>query len=324
MTGSGGFIGRHVCTDLVRRGFSVRALTRDSSRVIPGVEIWANRDLLDVESLRPSFRGADAVIHLAGRAHMMFDERADEAYRLTNVEGTRAVAKAAAAESVRHVIFSSSVKAVGEGGEVRLTCDTPEAPQDAYGRSKLEAERILAEVCDAAGIVSTVVRFPVVYGPGVKGNILRLFDAVWRGIPVPVGGIANARSMLGIDNILGFLAVILDRPPASGKPFLLSDGEAVSTERLVKLIGEKLGRTARVVGVPIGLLRLFAAAGDAIASLGMPIFTSGQLERLTGSLVVDSSAAWRAAGIAPPVSLDVGIGRTAAWYCENHKSRSRQ
>jgi nucleoside-diphosphate-sugar epimerase len=314
VTGAGGFIGKHVCSNLLRQGYSVRALTRDPSRVEPGVVIHLAPELRDPILLRTAFRGVDAVVHLAGHAHATSGSVGDAIYRAVNVEGTRAITEAAAAESVQQLIFASSVKAIGEGGEATLSDDTPENPKDGYGRSKLEAEQVIYEVSERRGLAVTVLRFPLVYGPGVKGNVRRLFDAVWRGLPIPVGGVPNARSMLGVENLVAFVNRLLRQAIASRRPFILSDSETVSTESLVRMIGAGLGRRPRLVKVSLRLLRGLASVGDVVALSGIPVLTSAQIDRLTGSLMVDSARAWREAGIVPPVSLQVGIARTAAWY----------
>lgn len=246
----------------------------------------------------------------------------DALYRAVNVDGTRAVAEAAAAESVRQVIFASSIKAIGEGGDALLSDDSPEKPQDAYGRSKLEAERLLYEISEQEGLPVTILRFPLVYGPGVKGNLRQLFSAVWRGLPIPVGGVRNARSMLGVDNIVAFIGRLLQEPIVSQRPFLLSDREDVSTERLVRMIGAGLGRKPHIVKPPLRFLRGLAAVGDLVALSGLPALTSKHLDRLTTSLIVDSSRAWREAGINPAVSIEAGIARTAIWYKECYRVRS--
>lgn len=244
----------------------------------------------------------------------MSNHGGSEAYRALNVEGTRRVAEAAIAESVGQIIFASSVKAIGEGGLTPLSDATPEQPQDAYGRSKLEAEHLLYELCEGQGTPITVLRFPLVYGPGVKGNVRRLFDAVWRRLPIPVGRVRNARSMLGVDNIAAFVSHLLQRPIVSQRPFLLSDGEDISTESLVQLIGNGLGRKPRVVKLPLGLLRAAAAIGDVVIRTGIPALTTAHVDRLLGSLIVDSSRAWQEVGVTPPVSIELGMARTSAWY----------
>jgi nucleoside-diphosphate-sugar epimerase len=244
----------------------------------------------------------------------MSGQTGDAKYRALNVDGTRAVAAAAAAESVRQLIFASSVKAIGEGGDDPLSDDSPEKPNDAYGLSKLEAEQVLYEISEREGLPVTILRFPLVYGPGVKGNVRRLLDAVWRGLPIPIGGVRNVRSMLGVDNIVGFISRLLQTPLVSRRPFLLSDRESVSTETLVRMIGTGLGRRPRIVKVPLRLTRCLAEIGDLVARSGIRVLTSDQVNRLTTSLIVDSSRAWREAGMNPPASLEDGIARTTAWY----------
>jgi nucleoside-diphosphate-sugar epimerase len=314
VTGASGFIGQHVCSDLLRQGYSVRALTRDPSRMEPGVQAYLTPDLRRVELLRPGLRGVDSVIHLAGHAHVMSGIGGDAEFRAVNIEGTRAVAEAAAAESVRQLIFSSSVKAMGEGGNAPVSDESAENPHDSYGRSKLEAEHGLSEIGDREGLAVTILRFPLVYGPGVKGNLRRLFDAVWRGFPIPVGDVHNARTMLGVGNIVAFISRLLEEPLASRRPYLLSDSETVSTDTLVRMIGKDLKRRPRIVKVPLGFLRGLAAVGDIVARTGVPALTNAHVDRLAGSLIVDSSRAWREARMSPPVSLEAGVARTAEWY----------
>jgi nucleoside-diphosphate-sugar epimerase len=314
VTGASGFIGRYVCSDLLDRGYSVRALTRDSSRVIAGVEAHTTPDLKNGAALRLAFRAVDAVIHLAGHAHTPPNQTGEAIYRAVNVDGTRAVAEAAAAERVAQMIFSSSVKAIGEGGDAPLSDESVEKPQDAYGRSKLEAEQILSQISKRDGLPVTILRFPLVYGPGVKGNLRRLLDAVWRGLPIPVGSVRNARSMLGLENIAAFIGQLLHAPLVSQRPFLLSDRETVSTETLIRLIGTGFGREPRVVKLPLRFLRGLASVGDIVARSGIPALTSDQVDRLAGSMIVDSSRAWREVGMEPPVPLRVGMARTCAWY----------
>jgi nucleoside-diphosphate-sugar epimerase len=319
VTGATGFIGHHVCRELIRNGYKVIGLGRDTSRLPAGVRGRDIRDLTDASALRSAFRGSRAVIHLAGRAHVMHERGDAEAlYRKVNVDGTLAVAQAAAAEGVAQVIFTSSVKAIGEVAGRMLDDSTEPQPVDAYGRSKLEAERTLQRVGAEAGFEATIVRLPLVYGPGVKGNVLRLFDAVWRGIPLPIGGIRNERSLLGIDNLVGFTLQILEEPVRSSTPFLLSDPEAASTESLVRMIGSALGRKPRIVNVPIGVLHAMGRAGDLGTSWGIRVVTSADIRRLTRSLRIDSSRAWAAAGITPVVPLDEGMRRVAQWYISNH------
>lgn len=315
ITGAGGFIGTQLSGDLLRRGFVVRALSRDPGRLDTRLERFPCRDLTDIAALRSAFRGATTVIHLAGRAHVMREHNDPEGlYRAINVEGTRNVAEAAAAESVRQIIFSSSVKAIGEGGVTELNDSTQPKPADAYGRSKLEAEQALYEIARRSGIAATVMRFPLVYGPGVKGNMMRLFDAVWNGMPLPLGRVDNRRSMINTANIAAFVSEAIDRPLGTDLPFLVSDSDTVSTKSLAQMIGRGLGRKPNTVAVPVAFLRAIGRMGDAVEKVGIHLPNGAQIERLVGSLVIDSSRAWKAVNVYPPQSLEEGIRVTAEWY----------
>jgi nucleoside-diphosphate-sugar epimerase len=317
ITGANGFIGRHLCRTLTAAGHSVTAIGRDLKDVPASATGYPIKDLTDSSSLRRGFRGATVVVHLAGRAHVMRPGPKDShLYRHVNVDGTIAVADAAAAEGVGHVIFGSSVKAIGEGRGETLDDSTPPHPLEEYGRSKLEAEQELLIRAERHGFTATVLRFPLVYGPGVKGNMLRLYDAVWKHIPLPVGGIRNERTMLGLDNLAAFVTRAIELPLPPAKPFLLSDAESVSTETLVRMIGRALKRAPLIIPLPLFLLRGAGALGDMIASLGLPAIGSNAVDRLTGSLRVSSSRAWQAAGLDPVFSLEQGIARTAEWYVQ--------
>ncbi len=321
VTGATGFIGQHVCRELLQRDYQVTALARDTSRLPAGVGRRECRDLADVQILRSALRGSSSVIHLAGRAHVMHERgNAEALYRQVNVGGTLAVAEAAAAEGVQQIIFASSVKAIGEVADGAFDDSTVPRPVDAYGRSKLEAERALHRFAGEAGFKATIVRLPLTYGPGVKGNVLRLFDAVWHGVPLPVGGIRNERSMLGIENLVAFVIRMLERPVESSRPFLLSDDEAPSTASLVRMIGSALGREPRIVNLPVGVMDAIGRVGDLAAKLGMPVVTSADMSRLTQSLRIDSSRAWDAAGMPPLVPLEEGIRRVARWYISNRQA----
>lgn len=321
MTGAGGFIGSHVSSELIRRGYAVRALTRSGASLQPGVEVRVLPDLDDVPSLRSAFKGATAVVHLAGHAHVMSSgSHGENLYRQVNVVGTRGVAEAAASASVGQLIFASSVKAIGEGGSAPFDDETPPHPEDAYGKSKLEAEKALFEIGLHRDLPIAVLRFPLVYGPGVKGNLLRLLDAVWRGFPLPVGGIQNERSMLGIDNLVAFLGQIVEGRIAKPTPLLVSDEESISTEALVRMMGGALGRQVRIINMPSSVVRVLGKLGDAAGRVGIQVFSTAAADRLTGSLRVDSARAWRLVGMRPPVPLEEGIRRVGDWYKATHMS----
>jgi nucleoside-diphosphate-sugar epimerase len=305
VTGAGGFIGRAVVPALAARGFAVRGLVRDSSPPIDGADIRVIGDLtpMNGHALAEMLREADAVIHLAARVHVPARDDAWAAYRAANVDLTERLARAAAACGIGHFIFASSIKVNGEattrGKPFRVT-DAPN-PQDAYARSKWEAEIALAQVATATGLRVTALRLPLTYGPFAKANFAALARAIRRGLPLPLAGIDNRRSLLGVGNLADALAVILADSEAAAQgrctTWLLADGEAVSTPALARAIGEAVGVPARLFALPPWLLR--AAAG---------VFGREEaLARLTGSLEVDAMEFRTRYGWSPPYTLQQGL-----------------
>jgi nucleoside-diphosphate-sugar epimerase len=305
VTGAGGFIGRAVMPALAARGFVVRGLVRDTSPPSNGVEIRVIGDLAQMNghALAEMLRDADAVVHLAARVHIPARADAQAAYRTINVDLTERLARAATACGIDHFVFASSIKVNGEttspGRPFRET-DTPQ-PHDAYARSKREAETVLAQVAADTGLRVTALRLPLTYGPDAKANFAALAGAIRRGIPLPLAGIVNRRSLLGVGNLADALArVLTDVDAAAGgrcTPWLLADGPAVATPALARAIGVAVGVPARLFALPPRLLQTAAAA------LGR----DETLARLTGSLEVDTSAFRARFGWTPPFTLQQGL-----------------
>lgn len=322
VTGAAGFIGGALCQELVRSGWRVRALVRGPAPGLPrGVELVRAMDLQDGPALRAALRGADGVVHLAARVHIMRDTRSNAlaVYRETNVEGTRALLAAARQVGTRSFVFISSVKAVGEATREPWTSATPPAPADPYGVSKLEAEDLVRQAV-GGGLRASVLRLPVVYGPGMRANMLRLFTLVARGVPVPVGGIDNRRSFAYLGNVVAAIQAILLAPSACGTWFV-SDGEDLSTADLVVRIGRALGKPARLLAPPLGALRVAGKVGDLVARFAPCPLTSGAVRRLTDSLVVDSTELSNAIGFSPPYSVEQGLELTSEWFRQSGAAR---
>jgi nucleoside-diphosphate-sugar epimerase len=264
-------------------------------------------DLGATTSLTAALENVTAVVHLAARVHMMNDGATDplKEFRRVNVEGTEALASAAAKQGVRRMIFVSSVKVNGEltSGTPFSEADRPD-PQDPYAVSKCEAEEALRSIGVKTGLEIVIVRPPLVYGPGVRANFLRLTSLAARGIPIPLPNIGNRRSLIGVDNLADFLVRCVSHPEAADETFMVSDGEDVSTRELVVRLAQALGRSARFLPVPEFALRLAARLAGKEAALN----------RLLGSLVVDSGKARQELGWMPPVALDSGLAATARWY----------
>ncbi len=254
--------------------------------------------------------GVDIVIHLAARVHIMEDSSKDPLaeYRLVNVDGTLNLAKQAAASGVRRFIFLSSIKVNGEGtapGQFFSENSKPN-PLDPYGISKYEAEEGLKAICEQTGMEYVIIRPPLIYGPGVRANFQKLLQAVEKGFPLPFGCINNRRSMLALDNLIDFIVLVANDPRAANQIFLLSDGQDLSSKELACKIALALGLVPRVFPMSTALLKL----------LGVMVGRSAAVERLLGSLQIDSSKARDLLGWAPPISVDEGVARTIRHYLE--------
>ena len=233
----------------------------------------------------------------------MKDEEADPLaeYRRVNVEGTLNLARQAADAGVRRFIFISSVKVNGEQtppGKPFGAEDRP-VPEDAYGISKWEAEQGLQQLAAETGMELVVIRPPLVYGPGVKGNFAAMIRLVEKGIPLPLGAIHNQRTLVALDNLVDLIIRCIDHPAAANQVFLAGDGEDLSTTELLRRLGKAMGRPVRLLPVPESLLVLGATL------LGKQAVA----RRLLGSLQVDISKARDLLGWEPPLSVDEGLRR---------------
>lgn len=307
VTGANGFIGSALVRRLRDRAGTtvVAALRRPRTGDEASVEVRAVGDLDERTEWQHALAGADAVVHLAARVHVMRDHAADplEAFRCVNVAGTRRLAQEAVRLGVRRFVYLSSIKVNGErtapGKPFRA--DDPPAPLDPYGTSKLEAERALQEIAAGSSLEVAVVRPPLVYGPGVKANFERMMGWLARGVPLPLGAVDNRRSMVGVRNLCDLIERCTWHPAARGRTFLASDGEDVSTPELLRRLGHALGRPARLLPVPPVLLR----AG--LEAVGRGDFAT----RLCGSLQVDIGPTRAALEWQPPVRLDDELRATA-------------
>lgn len=305
VTGANGFIGRALCESLAASGRAPRRAVRQPSTGSP--DMTAIGDIGADTDWKAALEGVRCVVHLVARTHVLRETAADplSEYRRINVMGTERLAREAAASGVRRIVFLSSVKVIGERTSTRAyTEDDTPRPEDAYGISKLEAEQALARVAAETRIEIVVLRPPLVYGPGVKGNFLRLMDIVTRGVPLPLASVANRRSLVYVDNLVAAITHAIDAPQAAGRAYLVSDGEDVSTPTLMRGIASSLGVAARLFPCPPPLLSI----------AGIMSGRSAEISRLTGSLQVDSSRIRRELGWNPPFRLDQGLAATARWY----------
>ena len=304
VTGATGFVGGalvgQLCADSAFDGV-VAAVRQRVASWPEGVKQVLVGDLLSTTNWSAALQGVDALVHCAARVHVMQDDAIDplEAYRLVNVEGTLNLARQAAAAGVRRFVFVSSIKVNGEAtfSDQPFTADDVPTPLDPYGVSKLEAEQGLRKLEAQTGMDVVIVRPPLVYGPGVKANFASMMLWVERGVPLPLGAIHNARSMVALDNLVDLLVTCLKHPAAAGQTFLVSDGEDVSTTELLRRTAQAMGMKALLLPVPAFLLEMGAAM------LGKRAVA----QRLCGSLQVDIEKTRRLLGWNPPLTLDQGL-----------------
>jgi UDP-glucose 4-epimerase len=318
ITGATGFVGRHLLTWLGAKGFHCRAILRHEAGAgrAAGDETAVVGEGADDQAWRLALTGTHAVVHLAGRAHVMREVDADPAtaYHAANVALTRQVLTAAADSGCRLFVFASSVKAVGESSDSPLTEGAAPHPEDDYGRTKLGAEQLVRTLGPRLGLRTVILRLPLVYGPGMRGNMLRLFSLVERGMPLPFASVSNRRSLLFVGNATAAIECCLRSRGNGSETFHLSDGEDLSTPDLIRAIAAALGRPPRLFPVPPRvLLALTRMALLAPAWTGMPGVGAG-LRRLITSLQVDSTRIRTALGCAAPYSVEAGLAETAAWY----------
>lgn len=311
LTGVNGFVGRATAQCLLTAGHRVRGTVRSASQAaIPGVEVFTVGDCGPETAWALALSGVDTVIHLAARVHLMADRATDPlaAFRLVNVAGTEQLAREAVKAGVRRLVFVSSIKVLGEESPTAYQAGAPYNPQDPYAVSKMEAELALRQVASETELEVVIVRPPLVYGPGVKANFLRLLQLVNGGVPLPLASIHNHRSLLSVDNLADALLCCATHPAAAGKTYLVSDGEDVSTPELIRRCAQALGVSARLVPCPVALLRLAGKLTGRYAAV----------ERLSGSLVVDGSAIRQELGWVPPFPMEEGLRETANWFRKCH------
>ena len=305
VTGASGFVGKALCAKLLARGYSVRAVVRERSSCLLSptdclqvVEVGEIGGLTDWTA---ALTGVDCVFHCAAHVPMMHKTGNDvlAAYRAVNVEGTRRLAEEAETLGVRRLVFMSSIKAIGEqtAHGLSFTAHSEPAPEDAYGKSKCETEEMLREFSLRFGLEVVIIRPPLVYGPGVKGNLRRLLVLVRSGLPLPFGAINNLRTLVGLGNLVDLLIRCADHPDASGQTFLVADGEELSTPELIRHMAAAMGKSVRILPVPVFLLRF----------VGCMIGRSEEIDRLVGSLQVDISHTCQVLDWSPPFSVDEGL-----------------
>lgn len=303
LTGASGFLGRALSRTLESSpGISVtkvcRAVTESS-----GNDWVAVGNFDENTDFSLALQGKSVVIHAAARAHVMQEKAIDllREYRRVNVDATLRLARQAAQAGVRRFIFISSIKVNGEQTlpDKPFTAADAPAPEDAYGISKFEAEQGLLRLAKETGMEMVIIRPPLVYGPGVKGNFASMMKWVRAGVPLPLGSVHNQRSLVAIDNLVSLIVTCVDHPAAANQVFLVSDGEDLSTSDLLRRLAKAAGVSSRLIPIPASLLNM------GLTMLGKRMIA----QRLLGSLQVDIFRTREILGWTPPVTVDEGLRR---------------
>jgi len=310
VTGATGFVGQRVCQLLESLGAEVVKTSRSHS---------SQPNTFQVSALGPNtnwleaLQGCTAVVHLAARVHVMNDTAADPLFefRQANTLGTLQLARQAVQCGVKRLVFVSSIKVNGEAGD--FTANSTPSPIDPYGISKFEAEQQLLEFSQQSGLQVVIVRPPLVYGPGVKANFLKLLGVVAKGVPLPFGAVNNKRSLVFVGNLASAIAACVQHPSAAGRSYLVSDNADVSTAQLVREIANAFRRKPNLVNISPRLIEALAALLGKRAAA----------QRLLGNLTASPKALCEELNWTPPYTMQAGMKETADWYMQQGQLKLR-
>ena len=304
ITGANGFIGKSLCKSLINLKIPIIALARSQNfflNFLQTEQIQLGEFSLK-SNLKEYFSKCHCVVHCAGKA---YDNKLElDEYNSANIKLTKKIAEYAVAAGVKRFIFLSTIKVNGESTnkndkiKVFKHYHKPN-PQDGYGISKFEAEKVLLDIALKTGLEVVIVRLPLVYGIDTKGNMKRLIKLINFRIPLPFKEIRNKRSLIGIDNLIDLIIRCIEHPNAAGKIFLISDGKDLSTPELIKHIASAMGQSVKLFSFPVSVLKFF----------GFIFRKQKEIGQLTGSLQIDISHTKEILNWSPPVSTEEGIRR---------------
>lgn len=316
VTGANGFIGHSLIRNLTKNGYFIRATSHNKEPEFieskdKGVD-WIKYDLNASDyNYSTLFEDIDVIVHLAAKVHILNKNKHGlESFQNINVLGTQKLAEESAIRGVKRFIYISTVKVHGEqtilnnvDNVQRFTEDDQLRPVDAYATSKLDAERVISDICQSSGMDFVILRPPLVYGPYVKANFLRLIDAIENGMPLPLATINNLRSLLYVENFCDVIMECIKQPGAANNIYLISDIDILLTD-LIEEIAHLLGRKPLLFPCPKYILKL---AGQFTGRKAM-------VDRLTESLLIDNSKVMKELQWFPPVSFKEGLKSTIDWY----------
>ena len=308
VTGGTGFIGGHLLPVLHKKNLQITLAVRNDlpEKLNPDYKVFNVGEIEENTDWTEALKEVDTVIHLAARAHQLNDQaiNPEAEFLRINCEGTEALVKQAIASGVKHFIFISSIGAMGTLSEQLLTEKSPCHPDSPYGRSKLQAEQALIELCQDSPMTWTILRPTLVYGIGNPGNMERLMKLVKTGFPLPLGSIKNRKSFVYFGNLVDAIITCINHPNAKNQTFIVSDGDDLSTTDLIRRLGKALRKSPLLLPIPAELLRLTTKLLGK-ADIG---------DRLLGSLQVDSSKIRQMLDWTPPYTVDQGLQATADWF----------